>query len=177
MESIIRNKLVNHVMNDDLFCDTQHGFVQGRSCMTQLLVTLERCTELLDGGDPVDIIDLDFRKAFDTVPHRRLIKKLQAYVLLTWIENFLSDIRQRAVVNGKLSTGILSGILQGSVLGSILFVIFINDLPDDVTCTAKIFADDILSCLVELWGRYPWLSPFGHSHLVLISVILTMAVV
>jgi len=62
--------------------------------MTQLLVRVERWTELLDGGDPVDVIYLDFRKAFDTVPHRRLIKKLEAYDiksgLLTWIENFLS---------------------------------------------------------------------------------------
>jgi len=108
MESIIRDKLVNHMMNNDIFCDAQHGFFPGRSCMTQLLVTLERWTELLDGGDPVDLIYLDFRKAFDTVPHRRLIKKLEAYGikggLLTWIENSLSGRRQCVVVNGKLST-------------------------------------------------------------------------
>ena len=88
MEFIIRE------INEDLFCDAQHGFVLERSCMTQLLVRVERWTELLDGGDPVDVIYLDFRKAFDTVPHRRLIKKLEAYDiksgLLTWIENFLS---------------------------------------------------------------------------------------
>ena len=56
MESIIRDKLVNHMMNDNLFCDAQHGFVQGRSCMTQLPTTLEQWTELLDGGAPVDVI-------------------------------------------------------------------------------------------------------------------------
>jgi len=120
------DKLVNlnHMMNDDLFCYVQHGFVPRRSCTTQLLVTLERWTELLDDGDPVDVIYLGFRNAFDTITHRRLINKLE--------------------VNGKLSTwtGILSGIPQGRVLGSILFVLFINDLPDDITCTAKIFADD-----------------------------------
>ncbi|KAK2156362.1 hypothetical protein LSH36_215g01046 [Paralvinella palmiformis] len=83
-------------------------------------------------------------KAFDIVPHRRLIKEFGEYRikggLLIWIENFLSGRRQRVVVNGKLSNwaGILSGIPQGSVLGTIL----INDLPDDVTCTANIFADD-----------------------------------
>jgi len=75
MESIFRDKLVNHMMNVDLFCDAQHGFVPGCSRMTQLPITLDRWTELLDGGDPVDVIYFDFRKAFDTVLHRRLIKK------------------------------------------------------------------------------------------------------
>jgi len=126
------------MMNDNIRCDTQHGFVPGRSCMTQLL----------DGGDPVDVIYHDFRKAFDTLPRRRLMKKLEAYGikggLLTWTGNFLSGRRQRVVVNGKLSmwAGILSGMPQTSVFEPILFVIFITDLPDDVTCTAKIFADD-----------------------------------
>jgi len=92
------------MMNDDIFCDAQHGFVPRRSCMTQLLITLEQWTELLDGGDPVDFNYLDFGKPFNTVPH----KKLEAYGmkggLLSWIENFLSGRRQRIVVNGKLST-------------------------------------------------------------------------
>ena len=91
---------------------------------------------------------MDFKKAFDTVPHQRLLRKLKAYGIigkvLEWIRDFLSGRRQRVVVNGKLSswTDILSGIPQGSVLGPILFVIFINDLPDVVSSTAKIFADD-----------------------------------
>ena len=65
MESVIRDKLVKQMMNDDLFCDPQHGFVPGRSCMTQLLITLECWTDLLGGGDPMDFIYLDFRKAFE----------------------------------------------------------------------------------------------------------------
>ena len=150
MESVIRDKLVQHMMDQNLFCDEQHGFVPGRSCMTQLFVTLEIWSELLDSGAPVDVVYLDFRKAFDTVPHQRLpvLRKLKAYgiagKLLNWTEDFLSGRRQRVVVNGKLSTwaDILSGIPQGSVLGPILFVIFINDLPDAVISTTKIFADD-----------------------------------
>ena len=77
---------------------------------------MELWSEILDSGRPVDVIYLDFRKAFDTVPHRRLLKKLEAYDikgdLLTWIDNFLFGRRQRVTVNGKLSTWaeILTGI-------------------------------------------------------------------
>jgi len=148
MESMIRDSLVKYMMENNLFCDQQHGFVSGRSCVTQLLVTLELWTELLDSGAPIDVIYWDFQKGFDTVPHQRLLRKLKAYGItgkvLEWIQDFLSGRRQRVVVNGKLSswTDILSRIPQGSVLGPILFVIFINDLPDVVSSTAKIFADD-----------------------------------
>jgi hypothetical protein len=148
MESIVRDSLVEHMMSHKLFCDEQHGFVPGRSCMTQLLVTLELWSEMLDSGAPIDVIYLDFRKAFDTVPHQRLISKLKAYgikgKLLGWISDFLSGRSQRVVVNGSLSSwaSIFSGIPQGSVLGPILFVIFINDLPDVVNSSVKIFADD-----------------------------------
>ena len=127
------------------FCDTQHGFVPGRSCTTQLLVRLELWTDWLDKGD---VIYLDFKKAFDSVPHIRLLQKLKAYGvegdLLNWIQHFLMGRKQRVSVNGILSDWVivLSGIPQGSVLGPILFVIFINDLPDMVKSTAKIFADD-----------------------------------
>ena len=152
MESVIRDALVMHMMDQNLFCDNQHRFVPGRSCMTQLLITLELWSQLLDSCAPVDVVYLDFRKAFDTVPHQRLLRKLSAYgyeygisgKLLAWIEDFLSGRRQRIVVNRKLPTwaDIVSGIQQGSVLGLILFVIFINDLPDAVRSTTKIFADD-----------------------------------
>ena len=148
MESIVRDRLVKHMMEHNLFCDPQHGFVPGRSCMTQLITTLELWSEILDSGAPIDAIYLDFRKAFDTVPHQRLLKKLEAYGIngriLGWVRDFLLNRRQRVVVNDKMSTwaDILSGIPQGSVLGPILFVIFINDLPDVVTSTVKIFADD-----------------------------------
>ena len=76
MESIVRDNIVDHMMENKLFVDAQHGFVPGRSCMTQLL---EIWTEMLDDGDPVDAVYLDFRKAFDSVPHQRLLSKLKVY--------------------------------------------------------------------------------------------------
>ena len=116
--------------------------------MTQLLVTIEKWTEMLDNAEPLDVIYLDFKKAFDTVPHHRLGLKLKAYgisgQLHTWIKDFLSERKQRVIINGKPSqyAEVTSGIPQGSVLGPILFVIFINDLPEVISTTAKIFADD-----------------------------------
>ena len=107
MESIIRDHLVQHMMDNALFCDAQHGFVPGRSCMTQLLTVLELWTVMLDSGDPIDAVYLDFRKAFDSVPHQRLHAKIAAYGIngkvLGWIQAFLTDRKQCVVVNSCLS--------------------------------------------------------------------------
>ena len=148
LESLVRDEIVNHMSSAGLFCDAQHGFVPGRSCATQLLVVLEHWTKALDQGLPIDAIYLDFKKAFDSVPHERLLVKLKSYgiqgPLLDWIRVFLTGRRQRVVINGSYSswTEVVSGIPQGSVLGPTLFVCFINDLPTVVTSTIQIFADD-----------------------------------
>ena len=148
MEAIIKDEIVEHFMRNNFFCDEQHGFVPGRNCITQLLCCLEEWTSLLDAGYPVDILYLDFRKAFDTVPHRRLLEKLKSYGirgrLFRWLENFLQGRKQRVVVGDQMSdwSEVKSGIPQGSVLGPILFAIFINDIPDGVKSLVKIFADD-----------------------------------
>ena len=94
------------------------------------------------------MIYLDFAKAFDTVPHKRLIHKLRAYGIrgkvLRWITNFLSHIRQKVVLhNGNSSwENVISGVPQGSILGPILFLLYVNDIPSIVSSTAKMFADD-----------------------------------
>ena len=103
---------------------------------------MEDVTKWLDEGSPVDIIYLDFKKAFDKVPHQRLLLKLKAHGI--GIEKWLIDRRQRVVVNGEVSNwkAVLSGVPQGSVLGPILFLIYINDLDDDITSKVLKFADD-----------------------------------
>ena len=148
MESFVREAMLHHLIENNLLTKKQYGFLTGRSTTLQLLHYLDRCAESVSKGCVVDAIYLDFAKAFDTVPHRRLIGKLQAYgikgEMLKWVESFLSERVQEVLVNGSHSARaqVLSGIPQGSVLGPILFVLYINDLPDMLKSDCYLFADD-----------------------------------
>ena len=79
METIVRDHIVEYMKNESLFSDRQYGFISGRSTTLQLLAVLDLWTEAIEEGYPIDAIYMDFRKAFDTVPHRRLLGKLKAY--------------------------------------------------------------------------------------------------
>ena len=112
-----------HLVIHKLIKGTQHGFVRNKSCLTNLLVFMEEVTNYLDSGYHVDVIYLDFQKAFDKVPHRRLIMKLAAHeiegALLQWIENWLSGRKQWVVLNGQFSDwgDVLSGDQNGLCWG------------------------------------------------------------
>ena len=114
----------------------------------KFVIFFEEITKWVDEGSPVDVIYLDFQKAFDKVPHQRLILKLKSHgtgnSLITWIEQWLTDRRQRVVVDGEVSSwkSVLSGVPQGSVLGPILFLVYIDDLEEGVTGNILKFADD-----------------------------------
>lgn len=135
--------------------DCQHGFVKGRSTATQLILTHHKWAKALDEGHQVDVVFLDFSKAFDRVPHQALLHKLCNFgisgELLNWCQDYLSNRRQRVVIDGYSSslTEITSGVPQGSILGPLFFVLFINDLPDVVSSasTIALYADDIARCL------------------------------
>ena len=148
METFVKCELMTHLINENLLSTKQHGFISGRSTTTQLLNYLDKCVETIVDGGVVDSIYMDFAKAFDSVPHRRLIAKLQSYGIegkvLNFISAFLSKRTQVVKVNGEESAvgHVLSGIPQGSVLGPILFVIYINDILESTKSDGLLFADD-----------------------------------
>ncbi|XP_071178013.1 uncharacterized protein [Mytilus edulis] len=142
--------ILKHLEKNKILTNLNHGFRSGYSCETQLITTINDFLQEHDKGHQIDVGILDFSKAFDTVPHNKLLHKLDQYGIKgnshKWLKNFLTARSMRTIVEGESSgeTTVDSGVPQGTVLGPILFLCHINDLPDSVTSSVRLFADDCL---------------------------------
>ena len=152
LEHIIHSSIMSHFDELNILTDYQHGFRKRRSCESQLIITIQDLAKSLSNSEQVDVILLDFSKAFDKVPHERLLYKLDHYgvrgPVLQWIRSFLQGRTQVVTLDGTTSrpADVQSGVPQGTVLGPLLFLAYINDLPSGITegTSARLFADDCI---------------------------------
>ena len=198
-EKLVNNRIVDHLEKCCLFSDFQYGFRSSRSTADLLTVVSDRITRAFNKSGAIRAVALDISKAFDRVWHAGLLHKRKSYgisgQIFSLISSFLSNRRLRVVRDGKSSQEypFNVGVPQGSILGPTLFLLYINDLPDDVICDIAIYADDTtlysrcdrasdlwqqLELASELesdlrdtvdWGKKKWLVDFSAGKTQLVS--------
>ena len=150
-ELLIFNSIYNYLLTHKLLSPYQSGFKPGDSCSNQLISMPHEILSSFDNYKSLEVrgVFLDMFKAFDKVWHEGLIYKLKTFGisgnLLTLLSSFLHDRRQRVVLNGINSewTNIKAGVPQGSILGPLRFLMYVNDIPDNLSSNVKLFADDL----------------------------------
>ena len=149
-EHILYHHIIEHLNTNSILIDQQFGFRSGHSCEAQLISVVEDIHLAMDHSHQVDVIFIDFQKAFDKVPHHRLLNKLYHYGIRgkihEWISTWLTQRTQRVVVNGYESSfaQVQSGVPQGTVLGPLMFLLYINDINCGISSKLRLFADDCI---------------------------------
>ncbi|KAF2355420.1 Reverse transcriptase domain [Trinorchestia longiramus] len=152
IERLLKVRKTKHLNDQNLINDTQHGFREKRSCLTNLLDFFREVNRVYDRTKAVYLVYLDFQKAFDKVPHERLTAKVEAHGIRgnysRWIRNWLTGRSQRVVIHDQASdsTLVTLGVPHGSVLGLLLFIIYINELDVGIISKINKFADDTKLC-------------------------------
>ena len=147
-EKLVNNRIVDHLENCGLFSDFQYGFRSSRSTADLLTVVFDRIARAFNRSGATRAVALDISEAFVRVWHAGLLHKLKSYgisgQIFGLISSFLSNRRLQVVLDGKSSQEypVNAGVPQGSILGPTLFLLYINDLSDDVFCNIAIYADD-----------------------------------
>ena len=150
MEHILCHHIRSHFDHHQILNQCQHGFRARHSCESQLITTMQDLLQNVEQKRQVDLLVLDLAKAFDKVPHRQVLQKVEHYGIrgniLAWLSDFLMDRTQSVVVDGEFSAPVpvTSGVPQGTVLGPVLFLAHINDLPSCVKSPTRLFADDCI---------------------------------
>ena len=161
-EKLVNNRIVDHLEKCGLFSDFQYRFRSSRSTADLLTVVSDRIVRAFNRSGATRAVALDISKAFDRVWHAGLLHKLKSYgvsgQIFSLISFFLSNRRLRVVLDGKSSQEypVNAGVPQGSILGPTLFLLYINDLPDDVICDIAIIADDTTLCSRRDWASDLW---------------------